>query len=136
NLDLAITQVNDNVQKLTTLVQTVLDAGTVASLKETATSLAQVSGALSRNSARMERLMASAERASGEMPAFMHATRDTMGRVDTLLDPRTVASLRSLAGSLERVSGMLADNNAKLDKIIGRGEEATRDLAPLLQTTH
>jgi phospholipid/cholesterol/gamma-HCH transport system substrate-binding protein len=31
---------------------------------------------------------------------------------------------------------MLAANNAKLDTLIGRGEEATRDLAPLVQTTH
>lgn len=136
NLDLAITQVNGNVQALTTLAQTLLDAGTVASLKETTASLGQVAHTLMRNNARLERLVANAERASGDMPGFMQATRGTMGRVDTLLDPRTVASLRSLAASLDRVSGMLATNNAKLDALIGRGEEATRDLAPLMQTTH
>lgn len=136
SLDLAITQVNDNVQALTTLAQTLLDAGTVDSLKQTASGLEQVSRTLARNNARMERLLANAERASADAPGFMQATRGTMGRVDTLLDPRTVTSLRSLAGSLDRVSGMLAANNAKLDALIGRGEEATRDLAPLVQTTH
>jgi phospholipid/cholesterol/gamma-HCH transport system substrate-binding protein len=135
NLDLAITQVNDNVQALTTLVQGVLDPATVASLKDTTASLGQVSRTLAANSTRMDRLLASGERAAAEMPAFMHASRDTMARIDTLLDPRTVASLRQLAGSLERVTGMLADNNAKLDTLIARGEEASRDLAPLMRTT-
>lgn len=136
NLDLAIAQANANMQALTTLVQSALDPPTLAALKDTAGNLQQVSGALARNNARMERLLATAERATADMPGFMHATRDTMGRVDTLLDPRTVASLRQLAGSLERVTGMLAENNAKLDTLIGRGEEATRDLAPLMRTTH
>lgn len=136
DMDLAIARVDDNVQALTTLVQTLLDPGTVASLKDTAASLGKVSRTLARNDARVRSLLANSERASAGMPAFMDASRATMGRVDTLLDPRTVASLRQLAASLDRVTAMLAANDAKLDRLITRGDEATHELAPLMQTTH
>lgn len=136
NLDLAISQVNDNVQALTRLVQALLDQDTVAMLKDSAASLERVARTLAQNDARLRSLLVNSERASADMPAFMRSSRETLGRVDTLLDPRTVDALRQLAGSLERVTGMLASNNAKLDDLIGRGEEATRDLGPLMQSTH
>lgn len=136
SLDLAVSQVNANVQSLTKLVQTLLDQHTMAALKDSATSLERVSRTLAQNNERLQRLLVNGERASADMPGFIRSSRETMGRVDTLLDPRTVASLRELVGSLESVTGMLAGNNAKLDTLIGRGEKATRDLGPLMQSTH
>jgi ABC-type transporter Mla subunit MlaD len=136
SLDLAISQVNDNVQALTHTVQALLDPATVASLHQSAASLEQVSRTLAQNNARLETLLANGERASADMPAFMRSSRETLTRVDALLDPRTVETLRQLAGSLDRVTTMLAENDAKLRTLIDRGEDATRDLTPLLQSTH
>jgi ABC-type transporter Mla subunit MlaD len=135
SLDLAISQVNDNVQALTRIVQTLLDPATVASLKDSVASVERVSRTLARNDERLERLLVNGERASADVPAFMHSSRATLERVDALLDPRTVETLRQLAGSLDRVTTMLAENDAKLRTLIGRSEEATRDLAPVLQST-
>jgi len=136
SLDLAISQVNDNVKALTQLVQSTLDPATVASIKDSVGSLERVSRTLARNDERLEHLLANGERASADMPAFMRSSRETMQRVDALLDPRTIATLRQLASSLDGVTTMLAQNDAKLRTLIGRGEEATRDLAPLLESTH
>jgi len=135
NMDLAIAQVNENVQGLTRLAQGLLDPATVASLKDSVASIERVSRTLARDTARLERLLANADRASADAPAFMRASRETMARVDGLLDPATLESLHRLAGSLERVAGMLAQNNTKLDALIVRGEVASRELAPLMEST-
>lgn len=136
SLDLAISQVNDNVEALTRVVQGVLDPATVATLKASLASLERVSRTLAANDGRLERLLANGERASGDMPAFMRSSRETFERVDALLDPGTIGALRGLAASLERVTSMLAQDDAKLRALIDRGEESTRDLAPLLRSTH
>ena len=135
SMDLAMSQVDGNVQSLTRLVQELLDQDTLSALKESAASLERVSRTLAQNNRRVEGLLVNGERASRDAVPFMRSASQAMGRVDTLLDPATVASLQQLAASLKRVSGMLADNNGKLDKLIDRGEEATRDLAPLVQST-
>jgi len=136
NLDLAMEEMNGNVQALMRLAQGLLDQDTVAALKDSAASLKLVSRTLAENNARLQSLLANAELASRDAPRLMRSTGETMARIDTLLDPPTVASLRELAGSLQRVTGMLADNNSKLATLIANGEEASRDLAPLMQSTH
>jgi ABC-type transporter Mla subunit MlaD len=142
NMDLAMARVNDNVQALTTLIQGTLDPTTVAALKQSVVSVERVSRTLAANNARLETLLANTDEAMRAMlpvmrsaQPFMRATQDTMGRVDALLDPRTVASLHQLAGSLERVTGMLAANNAKLETLLTKGEEASHEIAPLLKST-
>lgn len=136
SLDLAVSQVNDNVQALTRLAQNLLDPATTAKLKDSVTSLERVSRTLAANDQRFERMLTTGERAAAGMPAFMRSSRATLERVDALLDPRTIGTLHELAASLDRVSTMLAENDAKLRTLIDRGEESTRDLAPLLQSTH
>src|SRR5512140_856072 len=83
SLDLAISQVKDNVQALTKLVQVLLDQNTVAALKDSVASLERVSRMLAQNNARLQGLLVNGERASADMPAFMRSSRETMGRVDT-----------------------------------------------------
>jgi len=135
NMDLAIAQVNDNVQALTTLVQGALDPATLASLKQSINGIERVARTLAANNARIESLLANADTAMRAAPPFMQATRGTMARVDALLDPHTIASMQQLTGSLERLTGMLAANNAKLETLITKGEETTHEIGPLLQST-
>ena len=135
NMDLAIAQLDRNVQGLTGRVDELLDPATLGALKRTVAGLERVTGTMVRNEARVESLLASAERASRDAAPFMQSARGTLARLDALLEPRTVASLQKIASSLERVGGMLAANEAKLDALIGRGESASRELEPLLQST-
>lgn len=56
--------------------------------------------------------------------------------VQSVLDARTVASLKQSVSSLEQITKTLADNNKKLDSIIVNGEQVTREIKPLIESSH
>ena len=53
-----------------------------------------------------------------------------------LLDEKTIASFRDAVNNLQRVSGMLAENQQKLSSIIANTEQASGRLGPLLDSSN
>jgi phospholipid/cholesterol/gamma-HCH transport system substrate-binding protein len=55
--------------------------------------------------------------------------------VRTVLDDRTVVSLKQSVDSLDRITKTLADNNRRLNTIIVNGERASQQITPLLESS-
>jgi len=55
--------------------------------------------------------------------------------VQSVLDQKTVVALKQSIDGLQRVTKTLADNNAKLESIIGAADRAGRELPPLLESS-
>jgi phospholipid/cholesterol/gamma-HCH transport system substrate-binding protein len=70
--------------------------------------------------------------AVSQVNANVQATTDLMRSV---LDKKTVTSLRQSIDNLQQVSKALADNSAKLDSIITATERASRRIEPLLESS-
>jgi len=103
NLDTAISQVNENVQVMTDLLQTVLDEKTIASLKQSIDSLQQVTQTLAANNKRLTTLVANTEQASRQFKPLLKSSNDTVKALQTQVLPeayRTLANLNQLSGSL------------------------------------
>jgi ABC-type transporter Mla subunit MlaD len=117
SLDTTISRVDENVRQLSALLQGLLDAQTVASLKASAEHLQGVSRTLAANSARLDTILANTERATG------------------VLDARTVRAVRRSVAHLEALSATLASNNERLATIMANAEQASGQLRPLLQSS-
>jgi phospholipid/cholesterol/gamma-HCH transport system substrate-binding protein len=103
NLDTAISQVNENVQLMSALVQTLLDKQTIASLKQSADSLQQITHALAANNVKLASIVSNTEQASRRFGPLLQASDDTVRAVQTQLLPeayKTLANLHRLSGSL------------------------------------
>ncbi len=103
SLDVAIGQVNENVQRLTLLLEDVLDRKTVASLKQSLDDLHRVTGMLADDNVALRSVLVKAERASREIRPFLASTNETMSAVRTQFLPdahRTLAHLDELSASL------------------------------------
>src|SRR5262249_10764587 len=74
NLDTAISRLNENVQTMTDLLQTVLDQKTVASLKESVDSLQRLAQTLAANNARLNAILANGEQASTRLVPLLQAS--------------------------------------------------------------
>ena len=70
--------------------------------------------------------------AVNQVNANVQATTDLMRSV---LDKKTVTSLRQSIDNLQQVSKALADNSAKLDSMITAAERASRHIEPLLESS-
>lgn len=116
NLDTTISRVDENVRRLSALLHDLLDARTVASLKQSADHLQGVSRTLAANSDRLGTILANTERATG------------------VLDARTIRSVRQSVAHLEALSATLAANNERLATILANTEQASGQLRPLLQS--
>jgi phospholipid/cholesterol/gamma-HCH transport system substrate-binding protein len=69
--------------------------------------------------------------AVNQVSANVQAMTDQM---HSLLDGKTVASLRQSLDNLQQVTKVLADNSAKLATIIARSERASQRIEPLLES--
>lgn len=111
NLDVAINEVNERVQVVTDLLQSVLDQKTVASLKESVDNLQQVTRTLAANNQRLGAILVNAERASNQLQPLLASSSDTVKTLQTQTLPQaqqTLVNLDNLAGSLR---GMAANGN-------------------------
>ena len=70
--------------------------------------------------------------AVNQVNANVQAATDLMRSV---LDKKSVTSLRQSIDNLQQVSKALADNSAKLDSIITAAERASRRIEPLLESS-
>lgn len=120
NLDTAVAQVNGNVQALTRLLQTTLDAKTIASLKESLDSMRQVSRTLADNSERMNTMLANAERASKRLGPLLQSGAESAATLRTQVLPQTQQAM----ANIERASNSL----------MASADRASSRLAPLLES--
>jgi phospholipid/cholesterol/gamma-HCH transport system substrate-binding protein len=110
SLDMSLNQVNDNVQALTDLVQTVLDKRTVASLKQSVDSLEQVSKTLADNSRRLNSIIVNTDQASDQIKPLLKSSNEMVNALQTQVLPqayKTLSTLDTLSGSLTSVANKI-----------------------------
>jgi phospholipid/cholesterol/gamma-HCH transport system substrate-binding protein len=120
NLDTAVSQVNENVQALTTLLQASLDEKTLASLRQSLDGMQQVTRILAANSEKMNAIIVNAERASNRLEPLLESTHQTAKALQTQLLPQAYDAL----ARLDRLSGTLnsaADRFERDPSVIIRG---------------
>ena len=120
NLDLAISQVNENVQFMTELLQNVLDKNTVASLKQSVDSLQRVTKTLADNNAKLSSLIVNGERASHQLQPLLESSKDTVNALQTQLLPEAHKALTSLDNLSTSLTGFATKVN-KDPSVIVRG---------------
>ena len=94
-LDTTIGQVNENFQVVTELLKSLLDTKTIASLKQSADSLQQVSTALAANTTKLNAIVANTERASRRFEPLLQSGNDTVKVLQTQTLPEAHALLES-----------------------------------------
>jgi phospholipid/cholesterol/gamma-HCH transport system substrate-binding protein len=100
SLDTSIAQLNDSVQSALVLLRGVLDAQTVASLKQSVRNLDEVSGNLAANNARLRAILANAEATTAQMPVLLHTGSDVLRTVQTQVLPQAQDSLVRLNSTI------------------------------------
>ena len=106
-LDTTLNQVNENVQVVTDLLQTILDKKTIVSLKQSADSLQQVTKVLAENSKKLNSIVANTERASTRFQPLLESSHDTIRALQTQVLPeahKALTDLDNLSGSLTGVA--------------------------------
>jgi ABC-type transporter Mla subunit MlaD len=127
SLDVSFQQLNESVQQVNALLQTVLDAQTVASLKQSLASLEQVTHTLAAQDARVGTLIANAERASTQIVPLLQTSSDAARTLQTQVLPQA----RSALAQLDALS---TSANERLAVILRNAQEASTRLPPLLET--
>ena len=119
SLDTTMGELSQSVQAVNTLLQSTLDQQTVATLKQSLASLEKVTHTLADNNARMERILANAERASQQLQAgVLPQAQGTLARMDRLT---------------AKVDGLATTMDAQVKTILRNTEQASARFEPLLQ---
>jgi len=128
NMDTTMSQVNENVQSITALLQTSLDAKTIASLKQSLESMQTITRTLADNSEKMNTLISNAERASGRLEPLLVSGNETAKALQTQLLPQAYQAL----ANLDRLSTALTLDaeraSSRLDPLLEAGNETTKAL--------
>jgi len=95
-LDTTIYQVNENVQILTELLQSILDKNTIASLKQSVDSLQQVTKLLADNSKKLSSIITNTEHASKQLKPLLESSNDTVRALQTKILPEARKALADL----------------------------------------
>jgi phospholipid/cholesterol/gamma-HCH transport system substrate-binding protein len=95
-LDATLNQINANVQVLTDLLQSILDQQTIASLKQSADSLQQVTKILAENSKKLNSIVVNTERASQRLGPLLDSSHDTVNALQTQILPEAHKALSDL----------------------------------------
>jgi phospholipid/cholesterol/gamma-HCH transport system substrate-binding protein len=93
SLDTSVNQLNESVQAVTALMRTTMDAQTIASLKQSVANLDSVTRTLAANNARLQAILANAERASAQMPPLVQSSTQALRTVQTQLLPQAGRTL-------------------------------------------
>ncbi|MFL9916302.1 MlaD family protein [Paraburkholderia fungorum] len=94
-LDTTINQVNANFQVVTELLKSILDTKTVASLKQSADNLQQVTKALAENTNKLNSIVANTERASHRFEPLLQSSDETVRVLQTQILPEAHSLLQS-----------------------------------------
>lgn len=100
-LDTSINQVKENVQIVTELLQSMLDEETVASLKQSADNLQQVTKVLAENTKRLNSIVGNTERASHRFEPLLESSQDAVRALQTQILPEARKTLTNLEPLLE-----------------------------------
>ncbi|MDF3831911.1 MlaD family protein [Cupriavidus basilensis] len=111
-LDTSMGQVNENFQVVSTLLESLLDKPTIASLQQSADSLQQITKVLADNTSKLNTMLASTARASQRLEPLLDASHDSVKALQTQILPQTYKAL----SDLEKLSGSLSDLTAKIDR--------------------
>jgi phospholipid/cholesterol/gamma-HCH transport system substrate-binding protein len=112
NLDTAISDLNRNVQLVTDLLQAVLDQKTIASLKQSLDSLAQVTRTLARNNEKLASIISNTERASIEFQPMLKSSNASVKVLQNQILPEAFRALQNL----ENASSSLSNLANKMDR--------------------
>jgi phospholipid/cholesterol/gamma-HCH transport system substrate-binding protein len=108
-LDTAVHQVNANVQAATDLMRSLLDKKTVTALRQSIDNLQQVSKTLADNSAKLNSIVATAERASRRIEPLLESSQNAVNTAQDI--GRQVGPLleagQNTARALQNASGRL-----------------------------
>jgi phospholipid/cholesterol/gamma-HCH transport system substrate-binding protein len=110
SLDTAISQVNQNVQELTELLQSVLDKKTIASLKESVESLEKVTRMLAENNKRLNAIIQNTEQASNQFKPLLESSNNAVRTLQVQILPesyRTLDKLNRLSDSINGVTNKI-----------------------------
>jgi phospholipid/cholesterol/gamma-HCH transport system substrate-binding protein len=100
-LDTTINQVNENVQVVTELLQSILDKKTIAALKQSADSLRQITKVLAENTDKLNSIVANTERASHRFEPLLQSSQETVTALQTQILPEVRETLSKLEPLLE-----------------------------------
>jgi phospholipid/cholesterol/gamma-HCH transport system substrate-binding protein len=110
NMDTAISQVNENVQSLTELLQTTLDKETVASLKQSVDNLQKVTRVLADNNRKLNAIILNTEQASNQFKPLLESSDASIKTLQFQILPeayRTIEKLDRLSDSLSGVTNKI-----------------------------
>lgn len=111
-LDTTINQVNENVQILTGLLQSILDKNTIASLKQSVDSLQQVTKVLADNNKKLSSIITNTEHASNQFKPLLESSNDTVRALQTQILPEAHKTL----SNLDNLSRTLTDVATKINR--------------------
>jgi phospholipid/cholesterol/gamma-HCH transport system substrate-binding protein len=144
SLDTSIGTLNESVQRVTALLEGVLDRDTVASMKQSAASLEQVTRTLAANNQRIEAILANAERATGRMQPLLQTSGEVLRSLQTQVLPQaqqTLVRMEDLSTSTGQRMGVILDNteraSTRLEPLLQSGNDAVHSLqTQLLPEAH
>lgn len=125
SLDTSMQEIKDSVQSVNNVLQAALDDKSVASLRQSLASLEKVTHTLAANNERMERIIANAERASGQLQPLLASGNASATVLRTEVLPQ-------VQGTLVRLDRLSATVDTRMDNILRHTEQATARLEPLL----
>lgn len=119
-LDTTISQVNENVQAITTLAQTALDKQSLAALKQSLDDLQKITQTLAANNEKLGSIILNTERASNRIKPLLESGNDTVKAMQTQILPQAYKALSDL-DNLSRSLGGLATKMNRDPSILIRG---------------
>lgn len=117
NLDTSINQLNENVQSMTDLLQSILDEETVAGLKQSVDGLQRITRTLAANNEKLASMITNAERASARFGPLLQSSDEALKALQTQVLPeayRTLANLDHLSTSLNEVTAKIKQDPSVL----------------------
>lgn len=111
-LDSTFDQAAENVQAITGLLQSTLDEKTINALKQSASSLQQVTNALAANTTKLNAIVANTERASHRLGPLLNSGDDTIKGLRTQILPEAHKTL----SKLDELSSSMSDVTTKIDR--------------------
>jgi len=129
SLDTTVAELSRNVEQVTATLQAALDPATVAGLKQTLADMEKVTRTLSANNARMDRILANAERASDQVQPLLQASREAARTLQAEVLPQARTTL-------VRVDQLAVATDTRLATILRNTEQASAGFAPLLQSSN
>jgi hypothetical protein len=129
SLDTTMSDLSQNMQQVTGLLQAALDPNTVVALKQSLTNLEQVTHTLAANNERMERILANAERASVQMQPLLATSQQAAHTLQAQVLPQA-------QDALVRLDHLTATADARVTTILRNTEQASARFEPLVQSSN